>query len=165
MKTTPITTAAEMVAWANKVNMGPQKDICDLQDVFGRSVYNDLVRIYTEDLGANRPLVTFSINKCMGADCFENFVREWISFRVTKERTKLWDEIQKENETERQAIHDKRYELDKKEVDYKNTIARLEIRLEHETKERAHLLQMVADAQDVKDKADKYDALKAILSS
>ena len=45
-----IESAEHFVQWANAVNHASNKEICDLQDVFGHSSYADLYRIFIGSL-------------------------------------------------------------------------------------------------------------------
>ena len=62
-----IETEEQFVAWANAVNFATKPaEICDLQDVYGHSTYQDVYRIFNES-ASNRQLFVFAVNKCQGS--------------------------------------------------------------------------------------------------
>jgi hypothetical protein len=66
-----------MVAWAKEVNSCSEVGMnCDLQDIFGRSSYQDLRKYYLEACRnpEGRRLVTFAIYKNQSEDTFFDFI-------------------------------------------------------------------------------------------
>ena len=97
MKT--IENITDMIAWAEEVNLlvtTNTKRVCELQDVWGRSICNTLKRIYCEELKGKRSLVTFAIHKIMSFDTFEDMIKTWIAFKIDKEREIMRANIEKD---------------------------------------------------------------------
>ena len=134
-----IESAEHFVQWANAVNNASNKEICDLQDVFGHSSYADLYRIFNNDLSGSRSLVTFAINKCMGAEQFENFIKDWVAYRMNTEWQKIYDELTQELSDKWTEVQASLNNVNRMKLEFENEKAGLKNEVEQLTKRNTEL--------------------------
>ena len=128
----PIENITDMIAWAEEVNLlvtTNTKRLCELQDVWGRSICCTLKRIYCEELKGKRSLVTFAIHKIMSFDTFEDMIKTWIAFQIDKEREIMRTNIEKDLrrvEDAQQRLQESKKAVFKRIREERNRSARIE---------------------------------------
>ena len=89
-----IESQEDFTAWCQTVNHAMHNKICDLQDVFARSEFNELKGYFVELPQNDKELAVFSIQKAMGSATLFEFIKLYAQVQAEKYIQKEIDEIE-----------------------------------------------------------------------
>ena len=144
-----IETKEEFLVWAKEVNACMSAKVrCDLQDVFARSSFDLLKKLFLESEN-EKQILTFSISKAMGEDTCYKFIKAW----ALKKAHEAIEEEQADINLKYAALWEKQkaFEEGKKQVDLIiNSLQRDNADLREELKRSQKRLQEVYTADETK---------------
>ena len=172
-----IESKEDMLKWATAVNQGlwnMDTYRCDFQDIYAHSQQKDLEHFFCE-LNGNRPLVACSVNNVMGWDGLEQLVRALSAHKANKIINEEMDRWEKDFAIRTQNIQKRELSLKECLKGYWKRISALRrdnLHLHFHNanlqKTNDRLLQdrreALAKVQELREKANKYDSLKSLLS-
>lgn len=169
-----INTVEDLIRWATIVNQGLtiQKK-CDMQDVYAHSGYNELLEMFMQC--NNRKLVLCSVYNTMGYDEVERLLKHFAKQKgmevADKEINERLNNISKrevelfQKEQTFKECHKSYWKRMKQLKDRNQLLENHNIKLmQKEEKARKQIQELNLELKTFKEKAEKYDTLKQLLS-
>lgn len=170
-----IETKEDMLAWANAINNHPMSisEKCDFQDIWARSDRKTLDRLFIESNGS-RNIIVCSVHNTMSYEEVEHLLKTWAADKANKIINAEIETLTSDHMTKLNEVNRKENALNgclkgywKRIADLRKSNAELKRRNDAHLNEIDHLRGLLRMANEnsrlYKEKADKYDTIKALL--